>query len=120
MGFYERFELLVLAENSKVNIIGKELGFSSGSLTAWKNGTKPKLDAVVDIAKRFNVSTDYLLGRSDDKFPPSYSARSVEVSDFKAAFWGGDKDLTDEQKDELWDDVRDYARYKAEQKKKGK
>ena len=66
MGFFKKFDELAKAENSSVNAIAKKLELSSGSLTAWKNGTAPSLKALNKIADYFKVSTDYLLGRTDE------------------------------------------------------
>lgn len=37
------------------------------TLANWKRGILPTADVVIRLAKRFNVTTDYLLGLSDDK-----------------------------------------------------
>ena len=38
-------------------------GIAISSIQAWKNGkAKPSVDAIIKIAKYFNVSADYLLG----------------------------------------------------------
>lgn len=37
-----------------------------------------------------------------------------------AAFIGGDMDMSPEERDALWDDVYEYARFKAEQWRKKK
>ena len=60
--FFERFKRLSEMNNTTVNAVAKELGLSSGSVTAWKNGTEPNSTTVLRIAKHFNVTTDYLLG----------------------------------------------------------
>lgn len=46
----------------------KEVGISSGNLSDWKAGrSAPKLEAIKKIADYFNVSVDYLLGRTDTR-----------------------------------------------------
>ncbi len=41
----------------------KELGLTNGTIKNWKNGrNKVSTDAIIKIAKYFNVSADYLLG----------------------------------------------------------
>lgn len=47
-----------------VNELVRILDLSSGSPTAWKRGTIPRNATLVKIADYFNVSTDYLLGKS--------------------------------------------------------
>lgn len=40
-------------------------------ITGWKNGASPNSQFVIALAKYFSVSTDYLLGLSDDPRPSS-------------------------------------------------
>jgi len=68
--FYEKLCLLCDEHNEKVTPLVKKLGYSSGSLTNWQKGTVPSGDIVAKFADYFNVSTDYLLGRTDDPTPP--------------------------------------------------
>jgi len=67
--FFERFDLLAKQNNSNVNTVAKKLGVSSGSVTSWKNGTVPNSAIVSKLAQHFNVTTDYLLGLSEDPTP---------------------------------------------------
>ena len=62
MVFFERFDYLARQHNTSPNAVAKELGISSGSVTAWKNGTAPLVDKAILLAAHFNVTTDYLLG----------------------------------------------------------
>lgn len=42
------------------------LGKNSSYISDWKSGkSKPKADEIILLAKEFNVTTDYLLGRSE-------------------------------------------------------
>lgn len=56
-----------LADQQKISIVELEekLGFSRNSLYAWKR-SNPSTDKLKKVADYFNVSTDYILGRSDD------------------------------------------------------
>jgi repressor LexA len=48
--------------------LSKELGISSSKITEWKKGSyKPSLDAILMLAKYFDVSADYILGLSPIK-----------------------------------------------------
>ncbi len=43
--------------------LASELGVTKSRINMWENrGTVPRMDALVKLAKRFNVTTDYLLG----------------------------------------------------------
>lgn len=70
MSLYER--LSILAKKQKISIpqLSVKLGFSEQYLYKWKTNT-PKADNLAKVADYFNVSTDYLLGRTDDPDPKS-------------------------------------------------
>ena len=47
--------------------IAKDTGISQGLMNEYKNGIKrPTIDNLVKIADYLNVSTDYLLGRTEN------------------------------------------------------
>lgn len=70
MMFWERFTLLCSERGTKPNPVAKELGFASSTVTAWKNGSKISADKLQKIADYFNVSTDYLLGKTEKRQAP--------------------------------------------------
>lgn len=68
--FWERFYELCNSIGSKPNPVAKDLGLSSAVLTKWKNGTSfPNGTVLIDMAKYFNCSIDYLVGLSNQKKP---------------------------------------------------
>lgn len=47
--------------------LAKALSVHQTAVSQWETGrTMPDIDTVTQVAKYFNVSTDYLLGRDDD------------------------------------------------------
>ncbi len=50
------------------------------------------------------------MGRGDDPHGGAVSDHAL-----KAALLGGDAGLSEAELDELWEDVREYARYKVQQ-----
>ena len=54
-----------LANQRKISLaeLERNLHFSNGIISTWKTG-KPSIDKVEKVANYFDVSTDYLLGRS--------------------------------------------------------
>lgn len=64
--FFERYADMCKSANGTPNSIAKEIGASSGSVTAWKNGAEPRYSTVSKIADRLNTTVDYLLGRTND------------------------------------------------------
>lgn len=63
--FYERFIQLCDENSEKPTNVLKLIGVSSGNLKNWKNGTSVKSDILMQLSEHFNVSVDYLLGRTD-------------------------------------------------------
>lgn len=67
--FYDRLEALCKARGSSPNGEAKKLNISSGSISNWGDGKMPKVDAVLKLAKHFDVSVGFLLGETDDPTP---------------------------------------------------
>lgn len=65
--FWERFYELCEKRQKKPLQIVTELNIASGSITKWKNGSIPSGTNLCLIADYFNVSIDYLLGRTNIK-----------------------------------------------------
>lgn len=63
--FYERFLQLCDENSEKPTNVLKSIGVSSGNLKNWKNGTSVKSDILMQLSEHFNVSIDYLLGKTD-------------------------------------------------------
>lgn len=66
MTAFERVK--ILADQQKISIVQLEekLGFSRNSLYAWKKNN-PSTDKLQKVADYFNVSTDFILGRTNDQ-----------------------------------------------------
>lgn len=48
--------------------LSESMGISTGNISDWKSGkSKPTAEALLKIADYFNVSIDYLLGRTNVK-----------------------------------------------------
>lgn len=62
--------------------LGKFIGVSQTTVTAWETGrAEPSSTFVSKLADLFNVSTDYLLGRSDSKKETYYELTEKEKND---------------------------------------
>lgn len=58
----------------------KEFGLAKNIVSEWKNGRiKPSLDMIAEIAKYFNISSDWLLNLSDDPTPPNKKEPAPEL-----------------------------------------
>ena len=53
-------------QNKKQVDLARYLGVQKSTLSEWlNNNNEPSMQAIVDIAKYLNVTTDYLLGLED-------------------------------------------------------
>ena len=101
----------LLAEHGKTQLdLSNEMHVAASTVSSWCNGSKmPRMDKVEWMASYFGVQASQLIE------PPE-----KHDHDIKAALWGGDKDLSQEDIDALWDDVRAYAEFKTQQRKKNR
>lgn len=65
MTIYERIKELARVKKISIRELEKQLGFSNGTIRNWINSTNSQ--SLEKVANYFNVSTDYLLGRSEKK-----------------------------------------------------
>lgn len=69
--FWENYVALCSKKGVAPNAVAAKLGKSSGSVTAWKNGTVPRETTLKKIADYFEVSVDALLYGQKEKSPAS-------------------------------------------------
>lgn len=81
MNFGERIKQLRLEHQWTQEYVCEKLNISSGALSRYETGMyEPKsLELVKDFAKLFDVSTDYLLGKSDVRNPEKTSNISDKI-----------------------------------------
>lgn len=66
--FQQRLHELMAERQTKYSQIAHSMPFTKNYFYEWeKNGTIPSLDYLKCLADYFNVSSDYLLGRTDDR-----------------------------------------------------
>lgn len=111
--FFERFSELCKMHGETPNSVAKEIGASSGSVTAWKKGTEPRNATMTKIADYFDTTVDYLTGRTDD---PENGDRfgledPAETQKEKAPAESGKRSGSNDILDEV--DVAFYGDYKA-------
>ena len=97
--------------------LARAVSVSQAALSGYETGRyEPDFATLKKIAEYFHVSVDYLLGGTKkEPVPTSTSDDGFDKSRVMAAFLGGDQSLTQEEQDALWEDVYEYARFKAEQ-----
>ena len=102
--FFNRFKALCGEKNVSVYRACTDIGLNRSAVAKWKDGGKPNGTTAARLAEYFGVTTDYLLGQSEDRFG---AARKVSDDDIKFALFGGDGDITDE----MYEEVKRFAAY---------
>lgn len=70
MNTYDRIKKLCKDNGTNITKLCIEITGSNGNSTTWKKGNI-RNDYLIKIAEKFNVSTDYLLCKTDDPTPPN-------------------------------------------------
>jgi len=78
--FYSRLTMLCAEHGVKISNVVSELKMGSGNLSNWKSGRTPRGETLSKLADYFHVSTDYLLGRTDNKEPPEESGGPLRAA----------------------------------------
>lgn len=93
--------------------LAAQLYVSQQAIGKWeRNEATPNPEAIVKMAKIFDISTDELLGEQRS------ISSEISESDIKAAFFNGaDPTLTPEERDAMWEDAQEYFRFKIAQRR---
>lgn len=95
MTFLQRVLDLLKSEGISKNKLVTSLGINKNSFVDWENhGNIPSGEIVAKLADYFHVSTDYLLGRTEDPRPVAEQTDPAPVS-------GGGTDPLDARLNEL-------------------
>lgn len=65
--FFENFNVLVKTNKKSILKTMEDMNFKESNYYRWKNGLIPRTNNLLTIAKYFDVSLDYLIGRTNDK-----------------------------------------------------
>lgn len=94
-----------------------KLGVSQSTVGMWEsNQREPNFKTIEELANFFDVTTDYLLGRTDNKKPVVDD--DIGYDDFTYAMHNESKELTDEDKEMLLDMARMLKKRINERKSK--
>lgn len=107
--FYDQFCRICSEKGIKPTRVVKDLKLSSGNMTNWKSGRKPKTDIAIRIADYLGVSVDYLLeNEKTDKI-----SRPTD-EEIKFALFDGADNITDE----MYEEVKRFAEYVKQRENK--
>ena len=91
-----------------------DIGLNRSAVAKWKGGGKPNGSTAAKLAEYFGVTTDYLLGQSEQK-TPGETSRVVSDEEIKFALFGGDGEITNA----MYDEVKQFAAF-IKQREAGK
>lgn len=99
-----------------------EIGIAPSVVSVWRNKkSESYMKRLPQIAEVLGTTVEYLLtGKKEKPAPAPKNGDELDRDTIMAAFMGGDMDMSPEERDALWDDVYEYARFKAEQWRKKK
>ena len=118
--FYDRFIYLCKKRGVSPSAVMVAIGLNKSNATFWKKGSMPKAETVQKLADYFGVSVDYLLGNTDNTERAEKKPPAPAIDDINFALFGGAEDFTPEEWEKIMEDVRTFAKYVIEQKKKRK
>lgn len=72
--FYDIVNGLCKERKTTITKMSEEIGLSNAAATSWKKGATPKSSTLQKISEYFGVSTDYLLGKEENKKPADQKA----------------------------------------------
>ena len=95
-----------------------KLGLSQSTIGMWESGQRePNFKTTEELANFFDVSIDYLLGRTDNK-KPIIDNNDIGFDDFTYAMHNEAKELTDDDKQMLLDMAKMLKKRVEEKQKK--
>ena len=110
--FFNRFKALCEEQGLSVYAACTEIGLNRSAVNKWKQGGKPNGTTAAKMAQFFGVTTDYLLGQSDNR---TEAPRTVSDEDIKFALFGGSGDISDA----MYEEVKQFAAF-VKQREAGK
>lgn len=100
--FYDVFLRLCASKNVSPSKAAEAIGLNRAAVAKWKNGATPSAVTTIKLADYFGVTTDYLLGSSDEgKTAVSGSQATNALSGVDFALYGATHDLTEEEKEDV-------------------
>ena len=109
MEFSERLKSLRLEAGLTQKEIAEQLGISQQGYAYWERGTKkPTQDRLTLLSNYFDVSVDYLLGKSDFKHGDD------QFEGVQILFRNKTKNMTDKQKEEFRKELEKFMEERAE------
>lgn len=108
MSLYDRISRLSKKQGLSVFDLAEKLNLSRNAVYSWKNSS-PKAETLQKVADFFDVSTDYLLGRTDR--PNLDSSQEDELTMW---FRINTEGLSVDEKQELEEELKEFMEFRAQ------
>lgn len=119
---FEKIKELCQNRGISINSLEETLGYSRNTIYSMKN-KKPNAERLQEIADYFNVSTDYLLGRTDnpaiagDSKVYTWQGKTLNVEEMASnVMMFGGRELTDEKKKIIQSIIEGYLKEAGDQR----
>ena len=119
---FEKIKELCQNRGISINSLEETLGYSRNTIYTMKN-KKPNAERLQEIADYFNVSTDYLLGRTDnpaiagDSKEYIWQGKTLNVEEMASnVMMFGGRELTDEKKKIIQSIIEGYLKEAGDQR----
>ncbi|MBZ1540196.1 helix-turn-helix domain-containing protein [Leuconostoc mesenteroides] len=98
---YDRIKEISNKKGVSIDYVNDKAGLSNKAIYGWKKST-PKADNLQKVADVLHVSTDYLLGRTDDMNPTTAeNVKKADLDDDELLLSFQGKDITPEYRDAI-------------------
>ncbi len=82
---YQRIKQLCSRKGITIAKLESDLGFGNSSIKKWEKNSSPSIDKIVKVATYFDVSIDYLMGRTDIESSMSEIIGDEDIISFQRA-----------------------------------
>lgn len=122
MDIVDRMFDLIDAQYKEQRDFATAIGVDASHISRWRNRkTSSYQRRLPQIAEALGTTTEYLLtgeGPKKKSAPAVSDSDTISEDDIKAAFFNGaDPSLTPEEYDAMWEDAKEYFRFKIAQRK---
>lgn len=117
MTIFERIKFLADKQKKSLNAVEEDLGYGRNVLYRLKN-TSPSTERLQELANYFGVSTDYLLGRTDE--PEIYDNRETPDEEVTSLFRVDTSRVDPDIREEVEEEIKNFSEFliqKAMEKK---
>ena len=106
MSLVEKIKMLCNEKRITMSELERKTDLGNGTISRWDTRT-PGVDKLKKVADYFDVSTDYLLGRTDN---PSIDKGEPE-EEFSTFFRIDTKDIPEEDREKLEEELKEYFEF---------